>query len=106
MRRFGGTSVEHIERETSIASRIEVELREKVTSAVGRATPTPSTSRLATSSAEGDPALPVGVSRDRGPDRGHVRHAHRELAPPAAHQPQRPSSTGTASERDAAPTAR
>ncbi len=28
MRRFGGTSVEHIERETSIASRTEVELRE------------------------------------------------------------------------------
>jgi hypothetical protein len=28
MRRFGGTSVEHIERETSIASSTERELRE------------------------------------------------------------------------------
>ena len=53
MRRFGGTSVEHIERETSIASSTEVELREYVTSAVGRATPMPSTSRPATSRPRG-----------------------------------------------------
>ena len=53
MRRFGWTSVEHIERETSMASTTEVVLRAKVTSAVGRATPTPSTSRLATSSPSG-----------------------------------------------------
>ena len=51
--RFGETSVEHIDRETSSASRIVVELDGTATVACGRAAPTPSTARPSTSRAAG-----------------------------------------------------
>jgi hypothetical protein len=45
----------------------------------------------------------VGVGRDRGADRGHVRHAHRELAPPAPHEPERAEQQRHRGQRDERP---
>src|SRR6478609_3526520 len=51
--RFGETSVEHMDAETSIASMIVVELLATGTVAAGRATPTPRTANPRTSSSTG-----------------------------------------------------
>ena len=84
-RRFGATSVEHIERETSMASSTDVALRATVTWAVGRPAANPSPTRPATSRASGTRRFQWargGTAARTSGDVGHP-HGHPAAPPPA-----------------------
>ena len=102
--RLGATSVEHIDAETSMASRIDAEFDGTGTDACGRAAPVASTTRPAANSQSGIRRRHSDRAGQRGPDQRDARHPHGRRAPaPPAHPPPEAEQQREGQQRDQGP---